>query len=83
MARSYRNVEIMFHVSTLLQYDPTDEQRIQRKRFIGNDIVVIVFMESNSTPYDVRTMKSQYTSMRAAHTQLDILQRSHVVCVSL
>ncbi|KNC47119.1 uncharacterized protein AMSG_03548 [Thecamonas trahens ATCC 50062] len=62
VATSFGDHQIMFHVSTLLQYDPTDEQRIQRKRFIGNDIVVIVFMDG-TTPYDVQTMKSQYTNV--------------------
>ncbi|KNC49648.1 uncharacterized protein AMSG_05699 [Thecamonas trahens ATCC 50062] len=56
----FAGYEIMFHVSTLLQYDPTDEQRIQRKRFIGNDIVMIVFMDGDTT-YNIECMASQYT----------------------
>ncbi|KNC49064.1 uncharacterized protein AMSG_11843 [Thecamonas trahens ATCC 50062] len=54
--------EVMFHVSTELQYDPTDDQYIQRKRFIGNDIVVIVFVDGPTT-YATQTMKSQYTNI--------------------
>ncbi|XP_064611477.1 rap1 GTPase-activating protein 1-like isoform X3 [Liolophura sinensis] len=42
--------EIMFHVSTLLPYTDGDSQQLQRKRHIGNDIVAIVFQESN-TPF--------------------------------
>ena len=40
--------EIMFHVSTLMQYDPTDPQKIQRKRHIGNDIATIVFIDEGN-----------------------------------
>ena len=58
--KDYAGYEIMFHVSTLLQYDPTDEQRIQRKRFIGNDIIMIVFMDGDTT-YNIECMASQYT----------------------
>ena len=37
----------MFHVSTLLPFIPGDRQQLERKRHIGNDIVVIVFQESD------------------------------------
>ena len=46
--RRYMGHDVVFHVSTELQYDETDDQRIQRKRFIGNDIVVIVFLEGDA-----------------------------------
>lgn len=41
--------EIMFHVSTLLPYVEGDGQQLERKRHIGNDIVVIVFLEPGAT----------------------------------
>lgn len=40
---SFRQKEIMFHVSTLLPFTPGDAQQLQRKRHIGNDIVAIIF----------------------------------------
>ena len=55
--------EVMFHVSTELQYDETDEQRIQRKRFIGNDIVVILFAEDVETPFPGECLTSEYTNV--------------------
>jgi len=42
--------KIMFHVSTMLKYDEDDRQQIQRKRHIGNDIVVIIYQEEISHP---------------------------------
>ncbi|XP_065341450.1 rap1 GTPase-activating protein 1 isoform X3 [Cloeon dipterum] len=46
----FRDREIMFHVSPLLPYADNDPQQLQRKRHIGNDIVAIVFQETN-TPF--------------------------------
>ncbi|VDN28908.1 unnamed protein product [Cylicostephanus goldi] len=40
----------MFHVSTMLPYTLGDQQQLQRKRHIGNDIVAIIFQEQN-TPF--------------------------------
>ncbi|KNC53931.1 uncharacterized protein AMSG_12276 [Thecamonas trahens ATCC 50062] len=60
---NFEGVEIMFHVSTELQYDETDEQRIQRKRFIGNDIVVVVFVEDEHTLFSGSALTSEYTNV--------------------
>ncbi|KJH51984.1 Rap/ran-GAP [Dictyocaulus viviparus] len=46
----FRGREAMFHVSTMLPYTLGDQQQLQRKRHIGNDIVAIVFQEQN-TPF--------------------------------
>ena len=46
----YQGNEIMFHVSTWLPYVESDDQQLQRKCHIGNDIVSIVFQEVN-TPF--------------------------------
>lgn len=47
---TFQNKEIMFHVSTLLPYNKNDNQQLERKRHIGNDIVAVVFQEDN-TPF--------------------------------
>lgn len=44
----WQGYEIMFHVSPLLPYIPGDKQQLERKRHIGNDIVVIVFQDVDS-----------------------------------
>jgi RAP1 GTPase activating protein 1 len=56
---NFSNFEIMFHVSTLLPYYPNDSQQLERKRHIGNDIVVIIFMDGN-TPYSPDTISSEF-----------------------
>ncbi|PRP80563.1 hypothetical protein PROFUN_11876 [Planoprotostelium fungivorum] len=52
--------EIMYHVSTLLPFYPNDIQQLERKRHLGNDIVVIIFKEGEQ-PYVVdSTIKSEF-----------------------
>lgn len=46
----FRDMELMFHVSTLLPFKQNDSQQLERKRHIGNDIVAIIFQEEN-TPF--------------------------------
>lgn len=55
----FKEREIMFHVSTLLPYTENDPQQLQRKRHIGNDIVAIVFQESN-TPFSPDMIASHF-----------------------
>jgi len=40
--------EVMFHVSTMLPFSETNNQQIERKRFIGNDIAIILFQEGTA-----------------------------------
>ncbi|XP_047492045.1 uncharacterized protein LOC125041252 [Penaeus chinensis] len=56
----WRNIEIMFHVSTLLPYEKHDPQKLQRKRHIGNDIVCVVFLEADNTPFSPACIKSHF-----------------------
>lgn len=53
--------EIMFHVSTMLPYSKNENQQINRKRFIGNDIVVVVFQEPNALQINPNTFYTQFT----------------------
>ena len=51
--------ELMFHVSTLLPYTPNNTQQLPRKRYIGNDIVTVVFQEPEAKPF-IPNLKSQF-----------------------
>ncbi|XP_026678867.1 rap1 GTPase-activating protein 1 isoform X2 [Diaphorina citri] len=55
----FKEREIMFHVSTLLPFTENDPQQLQRKRHIGNDIVAIVFQETN-TPFSPDMIASHF-----------------------
>jgi len=56
-------LEIMFHVSTLLMYQKFDAQQVERKRHLGNDILVIIFQDGNTTPYSPDTIHSFYNQV--------------------
>ena len=53
-------LSIMFHVATMIPFTAGDEQQVERKRHLGNDIVVIVFKDSDSTPFDPSCLKSEF-----------------------
>eukprot|EP01088_Endostelium_zonatum_P018611 TRINITY_DN6026_c0_g1_i1.p1 TRINITY_DN6026_c0_g1~~TRINITY_DN6026_c0_g1_i1.p1 ORF type:complete len:1112 (+),score=292.68 TRINITY_DN6026_c0_g1_i1:171-3506(+) len=55
----FKGFEVMFHVSTFLPYSNDDLQQLERKRHLGNDIVVIVF-QSGSTPFPADCIKSEF-----------------------
>ncbi|XP_061898239.1 signal-induced proliferation-associated 1-like protein 1 isoform X2 [Entelurus aequoreus] len=57
---SYKDYELMFHVSTLLPYTPNNKQQLLRKRHIGNDIVTIVFQEPGAYPFTPKAIRSHF-----------------------
>ncbi|KAM5235636.1 signal-induced proliferation-associated 1-like protein 2 isoform 2-T2 [Ctenodactylus gundi] len=57
---TYKDYEIMFHVSTLLPYMPNNRQQLLRKRHIGNDIVTVVFQEPGALPFTPRGIRSHF-----------------------
>ncbi|XP_050477240.1 uncharacterized protein LOC126867115 isoform X4 [Bombus huntii] len=57
---NWRGIEIMYHVSTFLPNEKHDVQRVQKKRHIGNDIVCVVFLEADKTPFNPACMKSHF-----------------------
>jgi len=52
-------IEIMFHVVTLLPSQVHDPQRVEKKRHIGNDVVVIIFKEGEQC-FDPFILTSQF-----------------------
>ncbi|KAK1894371.1 Signal-induced proliferation-associated 1-like protein 1 [Dissostichus eleginoides] len=57
---TYKDYEIMFHVTTLLPYTPNNKQQLLRKRHIGNDIVTIVFQEPGAHPFTPKAIRSHF-----------------------
>ena len=53
--------EIMFHIAPFIPHSPGDDQQVERKRHIGNDVVVIVFRDAQcTTPFDPSLFRSQF-----------------------
>uniref|UniRef100_A0A8V5GNA7 Uncharacterized protein n=1 Tax=Melopsittacus undulatus TaxID=13146 RepID=A0A8V5GNA7_MELUD len=57
---TYHGYEVMFHVSTMLPFTPSNPQQLLRKRHIGNDIVTIVFQEPGAKPFSPRALRSHF-----------------------
>lgn len=55
-----RGYQIIFHTSVLLPHRETDEQRLDKKRHIGNDVVVIVFCDTEEVMFDPMEIHSQF-----------------------
>ncbi|KAA8583035.1 hypothetical protein FQN60_015581, partial [Etheostoma spectabile] len=60
MYTTYKDYELMFHVSTMLPYTPNNKQQLLRKRHIGNDIVTIVFQEPGALPFTPKNIRSHF-----------------------
>ncbi|KAF1799089.1 hypothetical protein FB192DRAFT_1394810 [Mucor lusitanicus] len=60
-ASTWRDHEIMYHVAALMPLRQHDTQQVHRKRYIGNDIVCIVFMEVGTTQrFTPESIRSQF-----------------------
>lgn len=60
----FAGCQVMFHVSTLLKFTAGDEQQVERKRYLGNDVVVIIFRDGAEgeeiCPIDPSAFHSQF-----------------------
>ena len=61
----YQNmIEVMFHVAPLLPNQPNDLQKLERKRHVGNDVVVIVVLDpKRKDPFDPRILTSHFNNI--------------------
>lgn len=60
----------MFHVSTLLPHSKSERQQLERKRHIGNDIVAIIFQETE-TIFNPECIASQFLHVYIVVTPVD------------
>jgi len=88
---NFKTYGIMFHVSTLLPFQEFDEQKVERKRHIGNDVVVIIFKEraDENDTFDPRILTSHFNSVffiispivkhgKTTHYILNIVNRPNI-----
>jgi len=55
----FENKEIMFHVAPLLPFVELDSQKVDRKKHLGNDVIIVIFKEGNE-PLDPTIFRSQF-----------------------
>lgn len=77
-------VEIMFHVVTMMPNRPNDSQFINKKKFVGNDHVTIVWLE-HPYPFRRNTINSQFNCFLIVIQplpnqlyRLQIMKKNHV-----
>lgn len=56
----YVGAEIILHAAHEIPFTEKDQQQVERKRHIGNDIVVLVFREMGAPPFDPAVIKSHF-----------------------
>jgi RAP1 GTPase activating protein 1 len=82
--KRWASLEIMFHISTFLPYAVDDPQQIERKKHIGNDVVVIIFQDEGAPPFSPAMMKSYfnhvYVVIRPIHLSHDEVKYTLAVC---
>eukprot|EP00026_Physarum_polycephalum_P000585 Phypoly_transcript_00586.p1 GENE.Phypoly_transcript_00586~~Phypoly_transcript_00586.p1 ORF type:complete len:908 (+),score=170.10 Phypoly_transcript_00586:1521-4244(+) len=80
----WNDYEIMFHIGPLLPFDMADEQRVERKRHIGNDIVVLIFKDGASQ-INPAVFKSHFNHVfmivQKDHAKSDVLSHYRVTFV--
>eukprot|EP01119_Soliformovum_irregulare_P009007 TRINITY_DN2211_c0_g2_i1.p1 TRINITY_DN2211_c0_g2~~TRINITY_DN2211_c0_g2_i1.p1 ORF type:complete len:617 (+),score=167.08 TRINITY_DN2211_c0_g2_i1:91-1941(+) len=64
----YEDIEIMWHVSTMLTHNPADPKHVTKKRHIGNDVVNVIFRDPPvdgvpHRPLNPNIIRSQLTRM--------------------
>eukprot|EP00727_Mastigamoeba_balamuthi_P010331 m51a1_g5920 hypothetical protein (728) ;mRNA; f:56884-59330 len=74
----WKNYEVMFHVSTLMPFSQTDRKQCERKRFLANNIGMIVFKEGGQ-PYAGDTILSEKTHIIAVVQKFGPLYRAEFI----
>ncbi|EGC31151.1 hypothetical protein DICPUDRAFT_50351 [Dictyostelium purpureum] len=63
--KKWRDFEIMYHVAPMIPCRAADEQSVERKRHLGNDIVLIIFKEGKNNKFDPSIIKSNFNHIFA------------------
>jgi len=57
---TYETIDVMFHVSTLLPSTADDPQCISKKLHIGNDVIVIIWLDSMNAKFKPESLVSKF-----------------------
>ncbi|XP_049848279.1 rapA guanosine triphosphatase-activating protein 1-like isoform X2 [Schistocerca gregaria] len=74
---AFQNFDIMFHVSTELPYSDKNGQQVERKRHIGNDIVIIIYQDGlPDHPFEATSIKSKFNQVYFVVQEAGVLDDS-------
>eukprot|EP00005_Dracoamoeba_jomungandri_P003763 CAMPEP_0174254862 /NCGR_PEP_ID=MMETSP0439-20130205/4207_1 /TAXON_ID=0 /ORGANISM="Stereomyxa ramosa, Strain Chinc5" /LENGTH=1465 /DNA_ID=CAMNT_0015336739 /DNA_START=50 /DNA_END=4447 /DNA_ORIENTATION=+ len=60
----FHGMQIMFHISTFLPYSQTNKQQVERKRHLGNDLIMVIYQEGPSL-FDPSMISSEFNHVWA------------------
>ncbi|KAI8911064.1 hypothetical protein EDD86DRAFT_189658 [Gorgonomyces haynaldii] len=60
----WQGYEVMYHIATMLPHRPEDPQQLEKKRHIGNDLVIIIFQQGPDV-FDISSIASHQNHMIA------------------
>jgi len=66
----FHDMEIMYHVAPCLPFLSHDAQHLERKRHLGNDIVVIIFKEATAT-FNPTMLRSEFNHIFVIISEVD------------
>ncbi|SAL98975.1 hypothetical protein [Absidia glauca] len=75
MISRWKDYDIMFHVAALMPFHQNDKQQVQRKRYIGNDIVCLIFLEGSAV-FDPNAIRSKFLHVYIV-VRLELMEQSH------
>jgi len=74
---THQSLGVMYHVSTKLPYDSKDGQQISRKKHIGNDVVVFIYMMGKK-PFDPCSFISDFNHVFIAVRRVEVESRGEL-----
>jgi len=76
-----KNYDIIFHCAPKLPKNPKDAQQLERKRHVGNDIVVIIYDESGE-PFSPLMITSKVTHAYIVVRPIDVSKSIYSVAIA-
>jgi hypothetical protein len=62
----FKDLEVMYHVSTMLPFAANDPMRLLRSRVVGNDVVNVIFMDGRTAYSPVTLLGAVTRALRFA-----------------
>jgi len=77
----FHRYELMFHVSTLLPFSNDDPQQLERKRHIGNDVVLLIFNDSKQ-PFCPNILQSHFNHVFVVISPVPSATRKYRIAIA-
>jgi len=72
----FNGYNVMYHVSTMLPFSTSDAQQLERKRHLGNDVVVVIFKEGDQ-PFSADCLCSEFNHVFVVVQKVGVTDQGH------